>query len=244
MKRVLALLILAACLLPLIACSAEPLPTVTAVELMDKAMDKMTACSAYEAETLYEITINDTFGEQGTVRMVDSYKVSERGFVWSVVNTVLTAEGEPTYSVVQSFTCCDNMMYAMTRASMDGEIIYNGKYKEYAEDLSLPKDPLEVFSFFTPEAMAQATVTCGTMDWTITLPVSALEGDASSDPTEADSGEVVTIVISRLYTVKSISFSIEEDGQTITFRSSFFGLGRDRVAPPSDAEDYEERPVL
>lgn len=241
MKRVLALLILAACLMTAVACSAEPLPTMTAEELMDKAMDKMTACSAYEAETLYEITLTDTSGEQSTVRMADSYKVSERGFVWSVSNTALTAEGEPTYSLTQCITYCDNMMYLYAMMSWDEETVI--KYKEYTEDLAQPKDPLDVFSLFTPEVLAQATVTCGTIDWTITVPVSALEGEPS-DPAGANSGEVVTIVISRLYTIKSISFSIEEDGQTVTFRSSFFSFGRDRVAPPSDAEEYEEAPTF
>lgn len=239
MKRVLALLILAACLMTAVACSAEPLPTMTAEELMDKAMAKMTACPAYEAEMLYEITLTDTLGEQSTVRVTNSYKISERGFVLSFSNTVLTAEGETTYSLTQCITYCDNMLYA--KMTMDEETVV--KQKEYAEDLSLPQDPLEVFSFLTPEVLAQATVTCGTVDWTITVPVSALEGEPS-DPAAAGSDDVVTIVISRLYTIKSISFSIEEDGQTATFRSSFFSFGRDRVSPPSDAEDYEEAPAF
>lgn len=234
MKRLLALLLVSLCLFTLFACTNEPLPEKTAPELMQLAKDKMQTFKSYEIDmTTAQKIINGADASDNTVKA--TLRSAANGDRYLKIVTEEKTEGSATKSTI-GMTVIGEDAYVTMEAL--------GTFQKIKTDAgtasSMGGMPTleELLADLSAEEFESATVEVGANSWTVTL----------SQPTIPDAeligmtNLVTTIVISRTYTIRSItmSYDYEQSGVTGTAKvtMNFSHLGSARVSVPLDADEY------
>ena len=234
MKRLLALLLVSLCLFTLFACTNEPLPEKTAPELIQLAKDKMQTFKSYEIgmTTTQKITNGADVSDSTAKATLRSAANGDRYFK---TVTEEKTKGSATKSTIEITVIGEDAYMTIEALGTVQKIKTDAGTASSMEEMPTLE---EMLANLSAEEFESATVEAGTNSWTITLSMPMIpDADAIGITNMA-----TTIVISRSYTIRSItvSYDYEQSGITGTMKvtMNFSHLGSARVSAPLNADEY------